>query len=132
MDKYEVHLCKGCIALMDEHYPYTVPREHLKIITVPIAECDNTDLENYNKKLSERNAVPDDEDKDIDEKGFVFIDDNGNPYRCAMLGGQPWLFYWHNNHKSWVTLREVSQSEIQNFPRNLSQEQQNMYFREEQ
>ena len=56
MDKYEVHLCEGCIALMDEHYPYIVPREHLKVITVPIAECDNTDLENYNKKLNERNA----------------------------------------------------------------------------
>ena len=65
MDKYTVHLCEGCIALMDEHYPYTVPREHLEIITVPTTECDNADLENYNKKLSERNAVPDDEEVEL-------------------------------------------------------------------
>jgi hypothetical protein len=48
----------------------------------------------------------------LDEKGFVFLDDNGNPYRCAMLGGQAWLFYL----------------EVTRFPRNLPQKHQDMYF----
>jgi len=67
----------------------------------------------------------------LDEKGFVFLDDNSNPYRCAILDSQPWLFYWNKGQKTWVTLRPVSQSEIQSFPHNLTQEQQNMYSREE-
>lgn len=54
---YKVHLCKGCIEMLDEHYPYTVPREALQITEVPIEECDNSDLENYNQKLTERNKL---------------------------------------------------------------------------
>jgi len=29
----------------------------------------------------------------LDEKGFVFLDVAGKPYRCCMWGGNPWLFY---------------------------------------
>jgi hypothetical protein len=67
----------------------------------------------------------------LDEKGFVFLDDNKRLYRCAMWGGQPWLFYWHDHQKTWVSLRQVSQMETWSFPHNLTQEQQDLYLREE-
>jgi len=64
--------------------------------------------------------------KALDERGFVFLDGNGRPFKCAMWGGKPWLFYWHqDNH--WVSLRETSQEEIFRMPMNLSQEQQDLY-----
>lgn len=53
--KYKVHLCIGCIRMLDEEYPYLMPREQLEITEVPIAQCDNMDLDNYNKKLRKRN-----------------------------------------------------------------------------
>ena len=53
--KYEVHLCAGCIRMLDEDYPYIMPREHLNIVEVPIAFCDNMDLDNYEEKLRKRN-----------------------------------------------------------------------------
>lgn len=53
--KYEVHLCTGCIKMLDEDYPYLMPREQLNIVEVPIAQCDNLDLDNYNEKLRKRN-----------------------------------------------------------------------------
>ncbi len=48
----------------------------------------------------------------LDEKGFVFIDDNNKPYWCRMWGDEPWFMYWHEGQKSWVSLRKVSQQEI--------------------
>ena len=66
--------------------------------------------------------------KDFDENGFVFLDGRCRPYRCAMWGEHPWLFYWHpDNH--WVSLRQVDQSEIFNMPNNLTQEEQDIYNR---
>ena len=62
----------------------------------------------------------------LDDKGFVFLDDRGCPYRCCMWGDQPWLFYWHPE-KHWVSLRPVTQGEIWQMPRNLSQEEQDVY-----
>ena len=53
--KYKVHLCAGCIRMLDEDYMYTMPREQLNIVEVPIAQCDNLDLDNYNEKLTKRN-----------------------------------------------------------------------------
>lgn len=53
--KYEVHLCKGCIADLDEHYPYLVPRNQLHIVEVPVDDCDNSNLDDYNERLKERN-----------------------------------------------------------------------------
>lgn len=41
--------------MLDEEYPYLMPREQLEIIEVPIAKCDNLDLDNYNEKLRKRN-----------------------------------------------------------------------------
>lgn len=64
----------------------------------------------------------------LDEKGFVFLDEASRPYRCAMWGGQPWLMYWNDGQKCWVSLRPVTQSEIWSFPHNLTQEQQDLYF----
>lgn len=53
--KYKVHLCIGCIKMLDEEYPYLMPREQLEITEVPIAQCDNIDLDNYSEKLRKRN-----------------------------------------------------------------------------
>ena len=41
--------------MLDEDYPYLMPREQLNIVEVPIAQCDNLDLDNYNEKLRKRN-----------------------------------------------------------------------------
>ena len=66
--------------------------------------------------------------KALDEKGFVFLDADNRPYLCAVWNEHPWLFYWHlNNH--WVSLRQVSQQEIWSFPRNLSEEDQALYWK---
>ena len=62
----------------------------------------------------------------LDEKGFVFLDDAGRPYRCCVYAGNPWLFYWHPDEQ-WVSLRQVNQSEIFQMPRNLSQSEQDAY-----
>ena len=48
----------------------------------------------------------------LDEKGFVFIDGNSRPYWCRLWGGVPWFMYWNDSQKSWVTLREVNQTEV--------------------
>lgn len=47
----------------------------------------------------------------LDEKGFVFIDDNNRPFWVAMRFNRPTLLYWHAD-KKWVTLREVTTIEI--------------------
>ena len=62
----------------------------------------------------------------LDEKGFVFLDEAGKPFRCCMRGDTPWLFYWHPDNQ-WVSLRKVNQTEIWSFPRNLTEEQQQYY-----
>lgn len=64
----------------------------------------------------------------LDEKGFIFLDGRGRPYLCALWGENPWLFYWHpDNH--WVSLRQVSQSEIWSMPHNLTADEQDVYHR---
>lgn len=53
----------------------------------------------------EETAVPD--APDLDEHGFVFIDKQQRPFWCCMVGGDPWVCYWHAE-QMWVTLRRVS------------------------
>lgn len=65
--------------------------------------------------------------KELDEKGFVFLDANYRPYKCAMWGDQPWLFYWNEGQKCWTSLRRVTQMDIWTFPRNLPEAQQQLY-----
>jgi hypothetical protein len=48
----------------------------------------------------------------LDEKGFVFIDDNSRPFWCCMYFGNPMYMYWHEAQKSWVTLRVINQVDI--------------------
>jgi hypothetical protein len=62
----------------------------------------------------------------LDEKGFIFLDDSSRPFKCCMWGGKPWLFYWHPDN-IWVSLRQLSQTEIWSLPHNLTQEQQDLY-----
>lgn len=52
---YKVHLCAGCIKDLDEYYPYLVPREELDITEVPLEQCDNYNLDDYNERLAKRN-----------------------------------------------------------------------------
>lgn len=67
----------------------------------------------------------------LDKKGFVFLDNSNRPYRCAMWGNEPWLFYWHPD-KKWVSLRTVSQFEVWTFQSHeLPKEQQEMYLKED-
>lgn len=65
----------------------------------------------------------------LDEKGFVFLDKLRRPFKYAMYGDSPWLFYWHKHEKCWVTFRKVTQMEIWQFPRNLTDEEQDIYHR---
>lgn len=63
----------------------------------------------------------------LDEKGFVFLDDNGNPFFIRMWSGEPWLFYWHTD-KKWVSLRLSNQTEIWlSYDKKLTDEQANIY-----
>lgn len=62
----------------------------------------------------------------LDERGFVFLDGGGRPYRVCIWGDKPWLFYWHKSNR-WVSYREVSQYDILSYPRNLRQDQQDLY-----
>ena len=48
----------------------------------------------------------------LDEKGFVFIDKNNRPYWCRMYFDTPWFMYWNDGEKAWVTLRQVTQTEV--------------------
>lgn len=67
--------------------------------------------------------------KKLDEKGFVFLDRLRRPYLCKMYLDEPWLFFWHHE-KHWVSLRPVDQTEIWSFPKNLSQEKQDLYHKQ--
>lgn len=60
----------------------------------------------------------------LDKEGFIFIM-NGEAHLCRVWGVRPWLFQWLNNH--WVSSREVTQAEINEFPQNLSLEAQKAY-----
>ena len=63
----------------------------------------------------------------MNEKGFIFLDEGNRPYLCAKwTDGMCWLFYWHADHH-WVSLRPVTQMDIWSFPRNLSEEHQQIY-----
>lgn len=46
----------------------------------------------------------------LDEKGFVFIGTDGKPYWCRIYFKEPWLMYWHEANKAWVTLRKIDNS----------------------
>lgn len=40
-DKFEIHLCKGCIEDLKEYNPWTVSPADVCIVEVPIEDCDN-------------------------------------------------------------------------------------------
>ncbi len=67
---------------------------------------------------------------ELNGKGFVFLDKSNRPYRCCMYQGTPWLFYWHPDNR-WVTLRQVTQTEIWQMPHNLTQEEQDYYYKKD-
>jgi hypothetical protein len=68
----------------------------------------------------------------LDEKGFVFIDAGGRPYQVRMIENQPWLCYWYEHDKRFVTLRPVNQTEIWQFAAHkLPEEQAKLYFQKD-
>lgn len=69
--------------------------------------------------------------KELDEKGFVFTVD-GTAYRCAKWGDSAWLFRWRNHEHQWESVRKLTQMDVWSFTRNLTQEQQDMYFKLEE
>ena len=64
----------------------------------------------------------------MNRNGLVFLDALSRPYYSTIIGTEPWLCYWHEYQKSWVTLRPVEKGET--FPNNLTEEEQDMYFME--
>lgn len=69
--------------------------------------------------------------KELDEKGFVFLDDRGHVFRCCMWGDNPWLFKWIDTQNQWVSFRKLTQMDVFVLPHNLSGEQQEWYFKAE-
>lgn len=64
----------------------------------------------------------------LDEKGFVFIDLNYKPFWCRMWEDKPWFFYWHKGQKSWVSSRQVSQTDVLlASKRKVSEQEANLY-----
>jgi hypothetical protein len=51
---------------------------------------------------------------------------NGEPKLVEKFGGKPWLFRLHPD-KRWVSERPLSMDEIDQFPRNLSCAEQELY-----
>lgn len=68
--------------------------------------------------------------KELDEKGFVFTVD-GTAYRCAKWGDSAWLFRWRKREHQWESVRELTQMDVWSFTRNLTEEQQEYYFKAE-
>ena len=65
----------------------------------------------------------------LDEKGFVVI--NNKPYWFAMRYGKPMIAYWNYGTKTWVNLKEASQTEIDTArKRALSDDQAEMYHKQ--
>lgn len=56
LPKWKVHLCANCIKDLKGYYPYTMPQDDLDITLVSEDQCDNVHLDNYNERLSARNA----------------------------------------------------------------------------
>ncbi|CAB1249642.1 hypothetical protein ACFHWD_18625 [Clostridium sp. MT-14] len=68
--------------------------------------------------------------KELDSKGFVFLDILSRPYRCAIKKDEAWLFYWNKIQKVWISLRPLSQQEVVNFQKpELPKRKQEMYFK---
>lgn len=64
---------------------------------------------------------------ELNEKGFIFIGADGNPYRCCIWGDSPWLFKWRNSEHQWESVRRLTQMDVWMLPHNLSEEQQEHY-----
>ncbi len=47
----------------------------------------------------------------LDEKGYVFIDGNNNPFHVKIWCDDPWLFYWHPD-KKWVSIRRLNGPDV--------------------
>lgn len=65
----------------------------------------------------------------LDETGFVFLDLASRPYWVRQWGGGLWFCYWHKE-EHWVSLREVSLTEIPAmFQRRLPPERAELYHK---
>lgn len=65
--------------------------------------------------------------KTLDERGFVFIDENSRPFWVCLYEETPFMFYWHPDGK-WVTYRQVSQGDVWQFShKKLTNDQADLY-----
>lgn len=51
----------------------------------------------------------------LDEKGFIFLDDDNRGFKCRLWEGEPWLFRWNKNDKCWTSVRKINQEEINHY-----------------
>ena len=55
----KVNLCEGCIEMLEEYYPYLIPKEELDIRTVNVLDCDNMFLDiDYGPEEEENDEDP--------------------------------------------------------------------------
>lgn len=64
----------------------------------------------------------------LDARGFVFVGNDGNAYRCCMWGDQPWLFRWQDRAHRWLSVAQLTQAYVLSLPHNLTQSEQDLYF----
>ena len=65
--------------------------------------------------------------KELNDKGFIFLDDMNRPWLCRMWNDEPWLFYWHEYENHWVSGKRVTQSDVWTFPHNLTRKEEQYY-----
>ncbi len=66
----------------------------------------------------------------LDEKGFMFRDELKRIYWVRMWGENAWLFIWLPAQSNFMSLRQVSQMDIWQFPHNLSDREEAAYREE--
>lgn len=68
--------------------------------------------------------------KELDKRGFVFIDDKSKAYWVGLWDGEPWMFYWHPDRK-WVSFRRVTQIDVFAFSvKRISEAEADIYHRQ--
>jgi hypothetical protein len=82
----------------------------------------------YDELLQKYNESKKTTKYEVDEKGFVIIDANNRPYWYTLYNGEPWVMYWHDAQKAWVTLKKVNQVNIYSaYDMKISDEEAEIY-----
>lgn len=78
-EKYFVHLCAGCIADLEKYYPYTVPRERLRIIKVPVTDCANANHSEYTELVKQHSPSI---SNDMQQGAVAYVTDTPESNAC--------------------------------------------------